>query len=430
MRVLVLGGYGLIGAAVVRRLLADGHAVTGLGRSAARGRAMLPGATWIGAGLQTLTAPDAWHQHMQGIDAVVNASGVLQSGLGNNVSRAQQEAIIALIAACEASAVDVFVQISAPGATETSATEFYRTTGAADARLKSSSLRWTLFRPGLVLAPQAYGGTRLLRMLAAFPVVQPITLGDAQIQTVALDDVADAVAASVEGGFDGQDFDLIAADAHSLEALTLNIRAWLGFSPPRAVIRAPGWAGAIVARMADMAGWLGWKSALCATAFTVLADGVAGDGKSWKAASGRRMKSLQQTLDAIPATLQERMFARAALVFPLLVLTLGLFWIVSGLIGFWQDTAAIAVLPDWLPRWLAAGLVYGGGVVDIALGAAILTRPLTRLAAMASAAVASCYAISGAFLTPELWADPLGPMVKILPAIALALAVAALAEER
>mgnify|MGYP006439534343 FL=1 len=88
------------------------------------------------------------------------------------------------------------------------------------------------------------------------------------------------------------------------------------------------------------------------------------------------------------------------------------------------------MLPDWLPRWLAAGLVYGGGVVDIALEAAILTRPLTRLAAMASAAVASCYAISGAFLTPELWADPLGPMVKILPAIALALAVAALAEER
>jgi uncharacterized protein YbjT (DUF2867 family) len=113
MRILVLGGYGLIGAAVVRRLLAHGHAVTGLGRSAARGRAMLPGATWIGADLQTLTEPDAWRQHVQDIDTVVNASGVLQSGLGNNVARAQQEAIIALIEACEAGAVDVFVQISA-----------------------------------------------------------------------------------------------------------------------------------------------------------------------------------------------------------------------------------------------------------------------------------------------------------------------------
>jgi hypothetical protein len=33
-------------------------------------------------------------------------------------------------------------------------------------------------------------------------------------------------------------------------------------------------------------------------------------------------------------------------------------------------------------------------------------------------------------VTPELWADPLGPFVKVFPAMALALAVAALAEER
>jgi uncharacterized protein YbjT (DUF2867 family) len=34
MRILVLGGYGLIGSAVVRRLLVAGHEVTALGRSA------------------------------------------------------------------------------------------------------------------------------------------------------------------------------------------------------------------------------------------------------------------------------------------------------------------------------------------------------------------------------------------------------------
>jgi hypothetical protein len=39
-------------------------------------------------------------------------------------------------------------------------------------------------------------------------------------------------------------------------------------------------------------------------------------------------------------------------------------------------------------------------------------------------------ALAGAALAPQLWADPLGPFVKIFPAMALALAVAALAEER
>jgi hypothetical protein len=40
------------------------------------------------------------------------------------------------------------------------------------------------------------------------------------------------------------------------------------------------------------------------------------------------------------------------------------------------------------------------------------------------------YLAAGTWLTPELWLDPLGPFVKIFPSVALALAVAALTEER
>ena len=39
MRVLVLGGYGLIGLEVSKRLQRDGHDVVGLARSARRGQA-------------------------------------------------------------------------------------------------------------------------------------------------------------------------------------------------------------------------------------------------------------------------------------------------------------------------------------------------------------------------------------------------------
>ena len=40
------------------------------------------------------------------------------------------------------------------------------------------------------------------------------------------------------------------------------------------------------------------------------------------------------------------------------------------------------------------------------------------------------YLAAGTVVTPELWADPLGPFVKVLPAIALAGLLAAMAEER
>ena len=45
MKVLVLGGYGLIGEAVVRRLLERGHAVAGLGRDTAAAARRWPSST-------------------------------------------------------------------------------------------------------------------------------------------------------------------------------------------------------------------------------------------------------------------------------------------------------------------------------------------------------------------------------------------------
>jgi Na+/proline symporter len=69
-------------------------------------------------------------------------------------------------------------------------------------------------------------------------------------------------------------------------------------------------------------------------------------------------------------------------------------------------------------------------VADLLIGWGLLWRKWTRRAAWASIVVAAGYLAAGTWLTPELWADPLGPFVKVLPAMALALAVAALVEER
>lgn len=46
-KAVVLGGYGLIGAACMRALTAEGFAVTGIGRSRAVALASSPDATWV-----------------------------------------------------------------------------------------------------------------------------------------------------------------------------------------------------------------------------------------------------------------------------------------------------------------------------------------------------------------------------------------------
>ena len=430
MRVLVLGGYGLIGLEIVRRLRVAGHELVGLGRSVQKGRSAAPDVRWIGADIATLTAPHAWAPHFEGVDAIVNASGALQDGARDNLRAAQQDAIIALIQACAGKPIR-FVQISAPGAELDARTAFLRTKAVADAALRASALEWTILKPGLVISANAYGGTSLLRMLAATPVAQPLVLGDARVQIVAASDVADAVLRAVEGATPSRrDYDLAAAEAHTLRDVVDKFRAWLGFKPASVRLELPRALGFLLARGADLAGWLGWRSPLRTTALRVLSDGITCNGAAWEAASGRKLKSLDETLAALPATAQERIYARAQLVQPILVLTLSAFWIASGVIGFLQSDAAARVLDGALAPEQAMLFVLGGAVADLAIGIGLLLRPFTRLAALAAIALSIAYLVGATLLTPHLWADPLGPLVKIFPGMALALAVAALTSER
>jgi hypothetical protein len=48
----------------------------------------------------------------------------------------------------------------------------------------------------------------------------------------------------------------------------------------------------------------------------------------------------------------------------------------------------------------------------------------------AALVLAAAYLVGGTWLAPELWADPLGPLLKIFPALALTLAALAIADDR
>lgn len=431
MRVLVLGGYGLIGLAVSKSLLNQGKQVTGLARSAKKGRKFLTEAIWISADISKLTDPKDWLEHLDHIDAVVNAAGILQNGLKDNVAATQRDSIKALIKACEQKGVEKFIQISAPGATRSAETLFYQTKAAADEALKKSRLKWTILRPGLVISPNAYGGTSLLRMLAAFPLIQPLVMPNARIQTISVSEVAYAVSAALEeDSLAGQDFDLVEENSQTLADLILSFRAWLGFTEPAFVISLPNWVGGMVSKIADFAGWLGWRSSLRSTSLKVLTRNVTGDPAPWTHETGHVPQGLKRTLKELPSTAQERLYARTKLLFPLLLVIMSAFWLTSGFIGVFQQDKAVSILDGALPETTAILSVWLGSIIDIGIGLLVLFRPLTRFISLFSILVAIGYLIASAILTPHLWGDPLGPMVKVFPAIALSLVIASLAEER
>lgn len=429
-RVLVLGAYGLIGAEVVRDLLARGHNVTGLGRDRATALRAFPDLAWHIKDLRDLTTPSAWQPLLQDVDAVVNCAGALQDGGADDLNAVHHDMLLALSQVAETRDIGI-VQISAAGVSADASTAFFRSKAAGDAALLASGAPVWILRPGLVIAQQAYGGTALIRQLAAVPFVQPIAMGSAQIQTLAVTDLARVVHEALDGALPpGRAFDLVEETSHSLLKVVAAHRSWLGFAPAHLTIPMPRFLLPLVGKIADGLGQLGWRSPLRSSAIKVLADGVRGDPKPY-AEFGEPLMGIAAILGALPAGAEHRLQARMGLLMPLMVLGLALFWMASGLIGMWSLTPASEVLIQvgW-PKGLALVSVLFWAVVDIILGLAVMWRTWARPACLGMIAVSVIYLISASVVTPVLWLDPLGPLVKILPAILAALALHTMLERR
>lgn len=431
MRVLILGGYGFIGAEIARTLTREGFSVVGLGRSAGAGRRLLPDIEWIGADMARLDAAEKWTPHISGAAAIVNAAGALQDGPRDNLAAVHQRSIAALVAAAANAGVSRFIQISAVGATPEASTAFLATKAAGDAAVRASALDWVIFKPGLVIGRNAVGGTALLRMAAGFPVAAPLLASSALIQTVSIEDVTAAVAAALRGEVPmRRDYDLVEDDPHSLRTIVRVFRRQLGFRPAVVEPDLPPWAGAAIGRLADAFGWLGWRSPLRTTAIKALSENVVGNPEPWRAVAGRSLQALEETLSGLPASAQERIFARAQIALPLMVATLAAFWIASGVVGVFARAAAAQHLVEFAGEAGATRLVIAGSIVDIAIGAGLLMRPIAKAAALASVAVSVVYLGAASLTEPQLWIDPFGVLIKVFPAMALGLSVALLLEER
>jgi hypothetical protein len=79
---------------------------------------------------------------------------------------------------------------------------------------------------------------------------------------------------------------------------------------------------------------------------------------------------------------------------------------------------------------LALALTLATCAIDIALGVFVLIRPFTRKALIGMVIVALSYLLGGTLMRPDLWLDPLGPFVKVLPFLPLCFVALAILDER
>ena len=86
------------------------------------------------------------------------------------------------------------VHISIPGAANEDRTAFSQTKREAERLIAASGIAYAILRPGFVVAPSAYGGSAMLRALAAFPIDLPAAESATPFQPVAASDIAATIA--------------------------------------------------------------------------------------------------------------------------------------------------------------------------------------------------------------------------------------------
>lgn len=123
------------------------------------------------------------------------------------------------------------IQISARTSGAASQLPFLATKRRADVALATSGQRFVILRPALVVGRNAHGGTALVRALASFPFAVPLVNGKMPVQTVAVEDVALAVSAAIDGEIpSGSDIELAANETLTLQGVVAAHRQWLGLT--------------------------------------------------------------------------------------------------------------------------------------------------------------------------------------------------------
>lgn len=434
--ILVLGASGLIGRFVADDLRARGFCVTGIARKFSAGQRMsaqdieLPLLSLGEAEMARLLAE-------RSIDVVVNCLGVLQDGPGSDTSDVHRDFVARLLAAIRQSGRAVrLIHISIPGAASEDRTAFSLTKREAERLIASSGIAYAILRPGFVVAPSAYGGSAMLRALAALPVDLPAKEGAMPFQPVAVEDIAATIAFLADRGPDDErtravTWDLMQPERVSLAGVIAQFRTAFGTKDwPRVGLRSflldlGTWLGDLAARM-------GWMSPMRSTAIAELRRGVAGDPEPWMQATGIVPKTIAQVVGQRPATIQDKWFARLFLIKALVIASLVAFWCVSGFIALFvsYDAAAGILSAHRFPPSLVAPITVGTSLMDISIGVLIAFRRTCAIGLVAGIVASLGYMTGALILTPDLWIEPLGALVKTGPAIVLMLVALLILDNR
>ena len=417
MKVLLLGADGFIGRHIAFHLREQGVQVIAQARNPARLHRM--GFATLQADLtaRATHAPAFWQPHLDQNTHIINAAGLL-TGTAKAFQSVHLKAPSAAYAARHPDTQALL--ISAVGIEAGTPFAHWRRQGEAAA----TATQAIILRAGLVLADTSYGGSSLIRALAALPFRTPVIgSGEQPFNPIHASDLAAVALECLQNPTPGT-WEIGGPQTVSQTGILRATQGWLGLpQPPLLHIPIP---------LAHRLGQIGDALSIgpiSATSVAQLNQGVLATPAPLLENLHHQPRAFAQFLQSRPAGTQDLWQARLYLLKPLIRLTLAGLWLASAALGLL--TPAETYLPQIaLPATLALILAKAGGLADAALGLALLRNWRPKITAILQLLLVSGYTLGLSLIAPALWLDPFGSLLKNLPILALILTHLALTEER
>jgi uncharacterized protein YbjT (DUF2867 family) len=200
--ILVTGGNGFVGRAVVQALHTSGHDVRILVRDpAAVNPRSFPAGTEIVRG--DITKPETLKAACTGVQGVIHLVGIIVETGGDTYTSVHLTGTKNILAAAKAAGATRFVHMSALGARPNARSCYHITKFEAEEKVRESGLDWTIFQPSIIFGEHD-GFVNLFADLMrpplltlSFGVVPCVGGGTTVLQPIAVGDVARCFAQSV-----------------------------------------------------------------------------------------------------------------------------------------------------------------------------------------------------------------------------------------
>lgn len=408
MNILVCGARGFIGSTLCGWLECRGHRVIKGVRHATQSDEIQVD---FAAGLDTQTLL----AQLDGIDAVVNAVGILLERDEQTFDAVHTRSPIALFDACQQAGVKRVVQISALGV-ETGDTPYFTSKLAADRHLQSLPIEWQVVRPALVYGTNGTS-SRFFRALASVPLHMLPAGGHQLLRHVHANNLAEIIARLLEADTPArQTLDIVGRDEVEYREMLALFRRSMGFAPALRISVPGRLIGASAALFEHVPG-----SMLTRDTWRMLQSGSTADVAATTTVLGRAPLGIRDFIgkDATPLRREALETWRSyALRFALAVT-----WIWSALVSAWLHPQAqsLALLARvGLHGTVALTALYAASALDFVFGLATMFRPGRRLWC-AQIALIVFYTAVIAIALPDLLTDPFGSILKNLPILTLLL---------